>query len=404
MKRIIAALLVMFLLCATAAADMQETVMSYEQFLQAKDGSRVCVEAYVQAAQIWKNGGITLYLQDRDHGAYYAYDVTCAKVDAKALSIPGTKIRLEGVKDSWNGETEIINGVYEILADEPFLAEPEDVTELLGKSELAEHMNEKVVFKGLKIIGSTSRTGKEEMPFLYDWDGLGSMESNSDLYFFGELNGVICNFCVESDLCGNHTDVYETVQGLQIGDVIDCEAFLYWYDGANPHVTTVTVRDPVSGADEPEETETDRQTTEIQEPKPTESVADVEPVPQTEKPVPAEEVATEAMPEATTEPDIKKPAEPEENQAITVEDWVCPNCGKKNTAKFCGGCGTEKPEPEPETTSWICPNCGTENEGKFCGKCGTARPEPGNRNWVCPNCGTENTTKFCSECGNARSE
>ena len=57
MKRIIAVFLVLFVFCATAAADqfdpvdMQETVMSYEQFLQAEDGSHVCVEAYVQAAQ-----------------------------------------------------------------------------------------------------------------------------------------------------------------------------------------------------------------------------------------------------------------------------------------------------------------------------------------------------------------
>jgi hypothetical protein len=30
------------------------------------------------------------------------------------------------------------------------------------------------------------------------------------------------------------------VEALQVGDVIDAEGFLYWYNGANPHITKVT--------------------------------------------------------------------------------------------------------------------------------------------------------------------
>ena len=36
------------------------------------------------------------------------------------------------------------------------------------------------------------------------------------------------------------TDVYKAVKELKIGDMIDMEGFLYWYDGANPHITSVT--------------------------------------------------------------------------------------------------------------------------------------------------------------------
>ena len=125
--------------------------------------------------------------------------------------------------------------------------------------------------------------------------------------------------------------------------------------------------------------------------------------PQMEESTPTEETAAEAMPESASEPDMK-PAEMDGKQAVTAESWICPNCGEENTSKFCGECGTVKPEPEPEAVSWICPNCGTENEGKFCGECGTARPEPENRTWFCPNCGKENTSKFCTDCGNARPE
>ncbi len=44
---------------------------------------------------------------------------------------------------------------------------------------------------------------------------------------------------MESYLCGPDTDVYKAVEMLNVGDVIDLEGFLYWYNGANPHITAV---------------------------------------------------------------------------------------------------------------------------------------------------------------------
>lgn len=32
-------------------------------------------------------------------------------------------------------------------------------------------------------------------------------------------------------------------------------------------------------------------------------------------------------------------------------------------------------EEAPVATTWKCPNCGSESEGKFCGSCGTSKPE-----------------------------
>ncbi len=53
--------------------------------------------------------------------------------------------------------------------------------------------------------------------------------------------------------------------------------------------------------------------------------------------------------------------------ADNTNGWVCPTCGNTVTGKFCGECGTKKPEGK------FCPNCGAKiNEGaKFCGECGT---------------------------------
>lgn len=50
--------------------------------------------------------------------------------------------------------------------------------------------------------------------------------------------------------------------------------------------------------------------------------------------------------------------------------------------------------------AWFCPECGTKNSGKFCANCGTQKPvAQGN---ACPNCGTalEGSPKFCPNCGN----
>ncbi|MBR2660843.1 MAG: hypothetical protein IKE15_05510 [Clostridia bacterium] len=216
-------------------------VLSYDEYVKAEMDSAVTIEAYVQGNQSWYDGKIKLYLQDENHGAYFAYDLPCTEEDAAKLAVPGTKIRLSGVKSEWSGEVEILDGTYEIL-EGSFIAEPEDVTALLGKDELINHMNEKVSFKGLKVAPSKVEGKEEEYAFLYAWDGSGSNESNSDLYFNVELDGNVYNFCVESYLCGNDTEVYKAVEGLKVGDTIDCEGFLYWYNGANPHITGVTVK------------------------------------------------------------------------------------------------------------------------------------------------------------------
>ena len=50
--------------------------------------------------------------------------------------------------------------------------------------------------------------------------------------------------------------------------------------------------------------------------------------------------------------------------------WTC-SCGAQNTGKFCGNCGSPKPEA---AGPWFCTNCGTQNTGNFCSGCGSTRP------------------------------
>ena len=214
-------------------------VMSYDEYMAAATDDAVAIEAYVQAKQSYyaEQGTATVYLQDQD-GGYFAYDMACTQEEYDQMT-EGTKIRVSGYKAEWSGEIEIMDGkLEEIIAGDTFVAEPLDVTAMLGTDELAAHQNEKVVFTGLTVAASTDANGNEAA-FLYNYDGSGA--DGDDLYFNVDYNGATYTFTVESYLCDNTTDVYNAVEALEIGQTIDCEGFLYWYEGVNPHITSVTV-------------------------------------------------------------------------------------------------------------------------------------------------------------------
>lgn len=215
-----------------AAADVKsEGVMTHAEYIAAELDTEVVIETYVQAKQSWWDNKATLYTQDQD-GAYFIYNMTCSEEDYAKL-VPGTKIKVTGYKAEWAGEVEIAEGATFEIEEGSYIAPATDVTSLLGTDELINHQNEFVTFKGMTVEDAGNGSA-----FLYNWDGSG--EDGSDLYFNVSLNGQTYTFTVESYLCDNTTDVYAAVKNLQIGDKIDMEGFLYWYEGVNPHITAVT--------------------------------------------------------------------------------------------------------------------------------------------------------------------
>lgn len=211
-----------------------EGVMTYDEYAAAALDTEVVIETYVQAKQSWWENQATVYTQDRD-GGYFLYNMACSEEDYEKLT-PGTKIKVTGYKAEWSGEVEVIDATFEI-EDGNYVAQAEDVTSLLGSDELIKHQNKFVSFKGMTVEAAGQNENGEDVPFLYSWDGSG--QDGDDLYFNVSLDGNTYTFTVESYLCDNTTDVYAAVKNLKIGDKIDLEGFLYWYEGVNPHITSV---------------------------------------------------------------------------------------------------------------------------------------------------------------------
>ncbi|MCR4618156.1 MAG: hypothetical protein K5669_08235 [Lachnospiraceae bacterium] len=211
--------------------------MSYADYAAAELDTEVTVVTYVQAHQSWWEDKVTVYTQDAD-GAYFLYELACSEEDAAKLT-EGTKIKVHGFKSEWSGEVEITDATFEFVEDgDTFVAEATDLTDKLGTDELINYQNQKAAFNGLTVVARESGNAVD-----YKYDNSGSHDENSDLYFdVQDANGNVYTFTVESYLCDNTTDVYATVEGLNVGDVIDCEGFVYWYEGVNPHITSVTVK------------------------------------------------------------------------------------------------------------------------------------------------------------------
>ena len=213
-------------------------VMTYAEYIAAENDSEVVIEAYVAAIESWWNGSLQVYALC-DEGGYSIYNLACTEEEA-ALFVPGTLVRFTGYKGEWAGEVEIMDATFEILESDAAYFGADDVTDLVGTDELETRMNDLVAINGLTVEASKDANGND-VAFLYKWDGSGSQ--GDDLYFNVSLNGETYTFTVNAYMIGTGADseVYKAIEALNIGDVINVEGFLYWYNGAQPHVTSVTV-------------------------------------------------------------------------------------------------------------------------------------------------------------------
>lgn len=201
-----------------------EDVMSYADYVAADLDSEVVIDALVMDTQSWWDGKITAYLADED-GAYFCYEMACSEEDA-ALLVPGAEIIVTGYKSEWSGEVEIVDATFEYVGqtDTAFVAK--DVTEFLGTDDLITYQNQFVKFTDMTVV---SVAFKNEEP-------------GDDIYVTVSKDDVEYSFCLEYYLNGSDEEFYALVSGLEAGQTVDVEGYLYWYEGVNTHITAVTVK------------------------------------------------------------------------------------------------------------------------------------------------------------------
>lgn len=206
--------------------DKSEGVMSYAEYVAAAVDEPVVIETYVQAAQSWWDNKATVYTQDAE-GGYFLYEMACSEEDYAKL-VPGTKIRVNGFRAEWAGEIEVASGcTFEFVDGPSYIAVPRDVTYLLDKDELANHMNKIVYFTNMTVKSVEYKGG----------------QPGDDIYVtMTAENGNDYDFCLEYYLNGNDEKLYNKVGNLEAGTVANVKCFLYWYNGMNPHITAVELQ------------------------------------------------------------------------------------------------------------------------------------------------------------------
>lgn len=235
MKKLLTVLFAMSMVLSLAGCKEKETVTpvdeqvvtaknSYADFVAAANETELELLMSVQGHESWWDGKCTIYAQD-DDGGYLLYEAKCDEDTVKALT-EGTLIKVVGYKAEWSGELELADATFEVLAAGGKVYEAEDLTSLIGQDdELAKHMNKKAAFKNLTVVDYT-----------YNWDGSGTRD-NSDVYLnVTDENGTAIVFIVRRYLTGPDSEIFQAVEALQAGDVIDLVTFLYWYEGPQARI------------------------------------------------------------------------------------------------------------------------------------------------------------------------
>ena len=204
---------------------VEVSAMTYAEYAAAELDAPVSVLFTVQATQSWWDNKITVYGADKD-GGYFVYNMVCSQEDAEKL-VPGATILVNGFKTAWAGEVEInADATFEFVDAESYISSPVDATALLGTDELIDLQNQKVLFTDMTVSAVSYKNG----------------EPGDDIYVNFTKDDAEYYFCLEYYLNGSDEEFYNMVGNLEVGQVCDVEGFLYWYEGANPHITKVTLK------------------------------------------------------------------------------------------------------------------------------------------------------------------
>lgn len=207
----------------TTAPEAWEA-MAYQDFLAAPVGTPVCLDTWVQFRGDWWDGFVTVYCQGPE-GGLCLYQLACPEEDAEKLTA-GTAIRVEGYKAEYKGRAEILDGTFRFREEKPWFPIAAD-----GKTALKEGRQSVLV----SLRGVTVADAGEGKAFRYGPLGYGL--SGDDIYLELSWEDGSGTFRLPAQWFPEDSEVYQTAQALEVGAVVDIQAWLDWEDGAKPLIT-----------------------------------------------------------------------------------------------------------------------------------------------------------------------
>ena len=212
-------------------------VLSYDEYIAAEVGSEVTIEAYITGRTTWYNNAASFYLAD-DNGGYYVYNLPCTEEEYASLLI-NKKLQVTGTKAEWKGEVEINcqtateNGGWQLCDGEDFNPSSTNITSI-AKEVLDNYKNQFIKALGLTVT---------KAPYTNFEDFTLEPKAGVDVYFeVKDDAGNVSTFVVEAYLENSQygSDVYNAVCALNVGDRIDLEGFVYYWENPQLQVTGLT--------------------------------------------------------------------------------------------------------------------------------------------------------------------
>ena len=205
-------------------------VMSYEDYMAAAAGDAVVISGYIADKQSWWDNKVTMYLVGDDAGeGYFLYEFSCTEEENNSKYAIGKKLVVYGTKTVYADEHEIMGSDIDYtltkVVDGAMPNKIVDVTSSVATADLLEIQNAKFTAT-LELV---SKSHKGDAP-------------TDDLYFvLKDASGNELSCCIEKYL----SPYYETLQAIHqseefvAGKLVKVEGYMYWWNGANPHITSI---------------------------------------------------------------------------------------------------------------------------------------------------------------------
>lgn len=221
MKKLLTILFTLLMVVTLAGCNKVTAKNNFQDYMDADLDTELELVVTIQDIEPWWDGKITLYCRDND-GGYLLYETPCATEEEAEALVPGTMLKVTGVKSEWAGELELVDTKYEIVKGKGKIYDAVDFTSLIGNdAELAKHITEKGLFKNLTVVSYDKAEGKDGYLLVKD------------------ANGTEITFVVRRYLTPDGSEVANAVAELKAGDVVDLEAYVYWYNAPESRITKV---------------------------------------------------------------------------------------------------------------------------------------------------------------------